>query len=45
MIRLVTERGRVRLRVDVEAARAAGLTINSNLLRSAEIVSPRGGRP
>lgn len=45
MIRLVTERGRVRLRVDVESARAAGLTINSNLLRSAEIVSPRGGRP
>jgi hypothetical protein len=39
MIRLVTEKGRVRLRVNVESARAAQLTISSNLLRSAEIVS------
>jgi hypothetical protein len=38
MIRLVTERGRVRMRIDVDAARAAALTISSNLLRSAQIV-------
>jgi hypothetical protein len=43
MIRLVTEKGRVRLRVDVESARAAQLTISSNLLRSAEIVSAANG--
>lgn len=42
-IRLVTEQGRVRLRVDVGSARAAGLVINSNLLRSADIVSERDG--
>ena len=44
MIRLVTEKGRVRLRVNVESARAAQLIISSNLLRSAEIVARRGRR-
>lgn len=39
MIRLVTERGRVRMRVNVESAKAAELTISSNLLRAAEIVT------
>jgi hypothetical protein len=43
MIRLVTERGRIRLRVNVETARAADLTISSNLLRSAEIVTSGNG--
>ena len=38
MIRLVTEKGRVRMRVNVESAKAAELTISSNLLRAAEIV-------
>jgi hypothetical protein len=41
MIRLVTEQGRVRMRINVESARAAELTISSNLLRSAEIVKTR----
>jgi hypothetical protein len=40
MIRLVTEKGRVRMRVDVDSARASALTISSNLLRAAEIVTP-----
>ncbi len=46
MIRLVTEQGRIRLRINVESARAANLTISSNLLRSAEIVAQaaNGGR-
>jgi hypothetical protein len=44
MIRLVTEGGRVRMRVDLESARAAELVISSNLLRSAEIVQNTGGR-
>jgi hypothetical protein len=43
MIRLVTVQGRIRLRIDVESARAADLTISSNLLRSAEIVAQAGG--
>jgi hypothetical protein len=43
MIRMMTVGGKIRLRVDVEAARAAHLTISSNLLRSAEIVGPGAG--
>jgi hypothetical protein len=38
MIRLITDKGRVRMRVNVESAKAAELTISSNLLRVAEIV-------
>lgn len=38
MIRFMTEENRVRLEVNVEAAKAAGLTISSNLLRAARIV-------
>jgi hypothetical protein len=39
MVRFVTEQGRIRLRIDVEAARSAGLTISSKLLRAAAIVT------
>ena len=42
MIRFVTEQSRVRLEVNVDAAKAAGLTISSNLLRAARIVGTRG---
>jgi hypothetical protein len=38
IIRFVTQNGRIRMRIDVDSARAAQLTISSNLLRSAEIV-------
>jgi hypothetical protein len=38
MIRLVNENNRIRLRIDVAAAKAANLTISSKLLRPAEIV-------
>jgi hypothetical protein len=38
MIRLVTESNRIRLRIDVGAARAGNLTISSKLLRPAEII-------
>jgi len=38
MIRFVTERSRIRLRINVEPAVASGLTISSKLLRLAEIV-------
>jgi hypothetical protein len=40
MIRLVTENSKVRMRVNPDAARAAGLVISSKLLRPATIVSP-----
>ena len=39
MIRFVTESNKVRLRINVEASRAAGLMISSKLLRPAEIVT------
>ncbi len=42
MIGFVTEENHIRLRVNLEAARAANLTISSKLLRPAQIVSTRG---
>ena len=39
MIQFATENNRIRLRINVESARAAGLTISSQLLRPAQIVS------
>ena len=39
MIGFFTDHSRIRLRVNVEAAKAANLTISSKLLRPAEIVS------
>lgn len=38
MIQFATENNHVRLRINAESARAAGLTISSNLLRLAEVV-------
>jgi hypothetical protein len=38
MVRLVNVEGHIRLRIDLDSARAAQLTISSGLLRSAEIV-------
>jgi hypothetical protein len=38
MIQFATDNNRIRLRINVESARAAGLTISSKLLRPAEIV-------
>jgi hypothetical protein len=40
MMRFVTEKNKTRLRINLEAAKAAGLTISSKLLRPAEIISP-----
>jgi YfiR/HmsC-like len=38
----VTDRSRIRLQLNLEAAEAAHLTISSKLLRVAEIVTPTG---
>jgi hypothetical protein len=43
MIRLVTDHDKVRMRINVDSARAAGLTISSKLLRAAEIVATADG--
>ena len=42
MVRFVVERNHVRLRVNVEAAKKAGLTISSKLLRVVDIVETGG---
>jgi hypothetical protein len=42
MIQLVNENSRIRLRIDVAAAKAGNLTISSKLLRPAEIVGGGG---
>jgi hypothetical protein len=42
MIQFTTENSRIRLRINVESARASGLTISSKLLRPAEIVATDG---
>ena len=44
MIRFLTEQNRIRLRVNVGAARAAALTISSRLLRAADIVETQKTR-
>jgi hypothetical protein len=44
IIRFVMVDKRVRVKINVEAARAAGLTISSKLLRQAEIVDTGSGR-
>jgi len=43
MINLVTQSDRIRMQINVAAARAGGLTISSKLLRPAEIVGPVEG--
>lgn len=42
MIRFVTENNKVRLRINIDAARSAGLVISSKLLRPSEIISGQG---
>ncbi len=42
MIRFVVENNRIRLRINADAAKAAGLSISSKLLRPAELVTSAG---
>jgi hypothetical protein len=44
MIRFFTENQRIRLRINVDSARMAGLTISSKLLRPALVVDSSAGR-
>lgn len=41
MIRFVSEKNRVRLRINLESAKTGGLTLSSKLLRPAEIVATK----
>jgi hypothetical protein len=41
MIQLITEGGKIRIKINVSAAKASSLIISSKLLRSAEIVASR----
>jgi hypothetical protein len=43
MIRMMTVNGRIRLRINIDAVRAAHLTVSSSLLRAAEVIG--GGPP
>jgi hypothetical protein len=43
MIQFTNERNRLRLRINLSAAKTAGLTISSKLLRPAEIIGPDRG--
>ncbi len=45
MILLASEKNRIRLRVNLDAARATGLTLSSKLLRPAEIITTREEAP
>jgi len=40
IIRFLTERNKIRFRINLEASRASGLVLSSKLLRAAEIVGP-----
>ena len=42
MIRFFTENNKVRLRINVDAAKAAGLVVSSKLLRPSEVISGQG---
>ncbi len=42
IVQFVDARNRIRLRIDVDSAQAAGLTISSKLLRSADVVRSGG---
>jgi hypothetical protein len=43
MVRFVTESGKIRMRINVDAARESGLTISSKILRAATIVTKEKG--
>ena len=43
IIELRTDNGKIRLRINVNVAKASSLVISSKLLRSAEIVARKGG--
>ena len=45
IIRFLTEKNKIRLRINIDAAKAANLTISSKLLRASELIGTRAGKP
>jgi len=45
VVRFVTEKNKIRLRINVDLAKEANLTISSKLLRAAELVGAKAGKP
>ena len=45
VIRFLTYNNRTRFRINLTAARDAGLVISSQLLRAADVIAPQEGRP
>jgi hypothetical protein len=45
IIRFLTEKNKIRLRINIEAAKTANLTISSKLLRAAELIGTKAGKP
>jgi hypothetical protein len=45
IVRFLTEKNKIRLRINLDAAKAAKLTISSKLLRAAELVGAKAGKP
>jgi len=45
MVRFLTEKNKIRLRINIAAAKAANLTISSKLLRAADVVGTEARKP
>ena len=45
IVRFLTEKNKIRLRINIDAAKAASLTISSKLLRAAELVGTQAQKP
>jgi len=45
VVRFMTVQNRIKLRINIDSARAANLTISSQLLRAVDVVSAKDGKP
>ena len=45
IVRFLTEKNKIRLRINIDAAKAASLTISSKLLRAADLVGAKAAKP
>ena len=45
IVRFLTEKNKIRLRINLDAAKAASLTISSKSLRAAEVVGSKAEKP
>lgn len=45
MVRFMTEKGKIRMRINLDSARASNLVISSKLLRASDVIGSREGPP